>query len=111
MAGEGSTVIGKSIQVRGEVSGSEDVVVHGVLEGVLALKESRLTVGSGATVSAELNVHDAILLGDVKGNIIATGRVELRKGASLQGDVTAARLSIEEGSGFQGRVALTGTKE
>jgi cytoskeletal protein CcmA (bactofilin family) len=111
MAGEGSTVLGKSIQVRGEVSGSEDVIVHGVLEGIVALKESRLTVGNSAAVTAELNVHDAILLGAVKGNVIATGRVELRKGASLLGDVTAARLSIEEGSAIQGRVSLTGTKE
>lgn len=108
---EGSTVLGKSIQVRGEVSGSEDVIVHGVLEGSIALKESRLTVGSDAAVAAELHVHDAILLGTVKGNVIATGRVELRKGASLVGDVTAARLSIEEGSGIQGQVSLTGTKE
>ncbi len=111
MAGEGSTVLGKSIQVRGEVSGSEDVIVHGVLEGSVVLKESRLTVGNGAAVAAELNVHDAILVGAVKGNIIATGRVELRKGASLLGDVTASRLSIEEGSAIQGRVSLTGTKE
>ncbi|MEZ2346281.1 polymer-forming cytoskeletal protein [Terriglobus sp. RCC_193] len=111
MAAEGSTVLGKSIQVRGEISGAEDVIVHGRLQGSVALKESRLTVGPDAEVEAELHVHDAILLGRVNGNVTATGRVELRKGASLMGDLNAARLSIEEGSAIQGRVSLSGTKE
>ena len=111
MAVEGSTGIGKSIQVRGEISGAEDVIVHGRLLCSVALKESRLTVGPDAEVEAELNVHDAIVLGQVKGNVTATGRIELRKGASLIGDLNAARLSIEEGSAIQGKVSLSGTKE
>ncbi|MEG9432185.1 bactofilin family protein [Terriglobus sp. ADX1] len=111
MAVEGSTVLGKSIQVRGEISGAEDVIVHGRLQGSVTLKESRLTVGPDAEVEAELHVHDAIFLGQVNGNVTATGRVELRKGASLTGDVNAARLSIEEGSAIQGKVSLSGTKE
>ena len=111
MAVEGSTVLGKSIQVRGEVSGAEDVVIHGALQGSLTLTESRLTVGTDAKVQAELVVHDAVVLGQVDGNVTATGRVELRKGASLQGDVVASRLSIEEGAAIQGKVTLSGTKE
>lgn len=111
MAVEGTTVLGKSIQVNGEVSGAEDVIVHGKLRGSVSLKESRLTVGPDAEVEAELLVHDAIFMGQVKGNVTATGRVELRKGGSLLGDVNAARLSIEEGSAIQGKVSLSGTKE
>jgi cytoskeletal protein CcmA (bactofilin family) len=111
MAAEGSTILGKSIQVHGEITGAEDVTVHGRLQGSISLKESRLTVGADAEVEAELQVHDVIVLGQVKGNVTATGRVELRKGASLTGDVNAARLSIEEGSAIQGKVSLSGTKE
>lgn len=111
MAVEGSTVLGKSILVRGEVTGAEDVVLHGTMQGTVTLTESRLTVGPEARLHAELSVHDVIVLGEVEGNVVAAGRVELRKGGSLKGDITAARLSIEEGAGVQGRVTLSGTKE
>ncbi len=107
MAAEGSTVLGKSITVRGEVSGSEDLTINGKIDGSITLTQSRLTVGPTAEVHAELNVHDAVLLGHCEGNVTATGRVELRKSSTLIGDLAAARLSMEEGAAMTGHVALT----
>ena len=94
MAAEGSTVLGKSITVRGEIIGSEDLSIDGVVSGTITLP-----------------VHDAVILGRCEGSTTATGRVELRKGSSLVGDLTAARLSIEEGAMYQGKVALTGNAQ
>jgi cytoskeletal protein CcmA (bactofilin family) len=107
VAGEGaSAVIGKSVQIRGEVKGSEDLVVDGQVEGTITLAESRLTVGPHANVTANVSARDVILLGRLNGNIQATGRVELRQGCDLVGDITAGRLSIEENSHFRGKVDL-----
>ena len=104
---EGTTAsIGKSVQIRGEVRGSEDLLVEGFVEGTITLQESRLTVGPNARVQADVSARDVVLLGTVIGNIIATGRVELRGGANLTGDIQASRLSIEENAGFSGKVDL-----
>ena len=111
MAAEGSTVLGKSITVRGEIIGSEDLTIDGLVDGTITLTESRLTVGANAKVIANLQVHDAIILGHCEGATTATGRVELRKGGTLLGDLTAARLSIEDGAAMRGNVSLTGSKE
>jgi cytoskeletal protein CcmA (bactofilin family) len=98
--------IGKSVQIRGEVRGSEDLLVEGFVEGTITLEESRLTVGPNARVQADCTARDVILLGTVIGNVTATGRVELRGGANLTGDIQASRLSIEENAGFSGKVDL-----
>ncbi|HTZ61007.1 MAG TPA: polymer-forming cytoskeletal protein [Acidobacteriaceae bacterium] len=97
-------VIGKSVQIRGEVKGSEDLMVDGHVEGTITLSESRLTIGPNAHVSANVSARDVILLGHLNGNISATGRVELRDGCNLVGDISAARLSIEESAAFRGKV-------
>src|ERR1700760_636290 len=112
MAGESATaIIGKSVQIRGEVNGSEDLVVDGHVEGTITLKESRLTVGPNAHVAANVSARDVILLGHLIGNITATGKVELRDGCNLVGDISAGRLSIEESAVFRGSVEpLTGEK-
>jgi cytoskeletal protein CcmA (bactofilin family) len=104
-------VIGKSVQIRGEVRGSEDLLVDGHVEGTITLVESRLTIGPNAHVAANVSARDVILLGQLSGNISATGRVELRDGCDLKGDISAARLSIEESAVFRGNVEpLTGEK-
>src|SRR5690242_6074218 len=77
--GEGSAAtIGKSVQIHGEVKGSEDLVVDGTIEGTITLSESRLTIGPNAHVKANVAARDVILLGALVGDISATGRVELR---------------------------------
>jgi cytoskeletal protein CcmA (bactofilin family) len=97
-------VIGKSVKIRGEVRGSEDLMVDGHVEGSITLSESRLTIGPNAYVAANVSARDVILLGRLNGNISATGRVELRDGCDLVGDISAARLSIEENAAFRGKV-------
>jgi cytoskeletal protein CcmA (bactofilin family) len=105
MAGESATaIIGKSVQIRGEVKGSEDLLVDGHVEGTITLTESRLTIGPNAHVAANVSAKDVILLGHLVGNVTATGKVELRDGCNLAGDITAARLSIEENAIFRGKV-------
>jgi cytoskeletal protein CcmA (bactofilin family) len=99
--------IGKTVVVRGDVKGSEDLVVEGRVEGTVVLAESRLTIGANATVAADLTAKDILIMGTVRGNIIASGRVEMRAGCQVQGDVRALRLAIEENAAYCGKVDLT----
>lgn len=103
---EGATALGRSIRFKGELTGDEDLSLDGSFEGTIKLTGSRLTVGPNATVSAEISVGDAVILGRVVGNITAAGTVELRQSANVSGDVKAARLSIEESAVIKGRVEL-----
>jgi cytoskeletal protein CcmA (bactofilin family) len=104
---EGSTVIGRSVTIHGEVSGKEDLYMDGVVQGTISLPESRLTVGPNARVLADIAARDVVIFGVVEGNIRATGRIELRESASMLGDLIAGRLSIEENASLKGRVELS----
>lgn len=104
---EGATVIGKSVTIRGEVSGQEEMYLDGVFEGTIALPESRLTLGPNARVKADLVAGDVVIYGHVDGNIRATGRIELRDSAEVKGDIVAERLSIEENASMKGKVELS----
>ena len=108
---EGSTLIGKSVTMRGELSGGEDLFLDGTFEGTVTLTGSRLTVGPNAHVTADLHVRDIVVFGLIDGNIHASGRIELRQSAIVNGDIHAARLSIEESATISGRVDLTGPSE
>ena len=99
--------IGKTVVIRGEVKGSEDLIVDGHVEGTIGLAESRLTIGPTAHVTADLTAKDVLVLGQVQGNIVASGRVELRAGSVVQGDVRALRLAVEDNAIFGGKVDLT----
>lgn len=102
-----SARIGKTIVIRGEVKGSEDLILDGRVEGTVSLAENRLTVGPNADIAADLTAKDVLIMGHVQGNVVASGRVELRSGCNLQGDIRAMRLAIEENAVFHGRVDLT----
>ncbi|MGP8261059.1 MAG: bactofilin family protein [Acidobacteriaceae bacterium] len=106
---EGSTVIGRSITIRGDVTGKEDLFMDGVVEGTIALPENRLTVGPNARVLADVEAREVVIFGLVEGNLHATGRIELRESAVVEGDIVAARLSIEENANMRGRVSLSET--
>lgn len=108
MAGaeSGTATIGKSVEIRGELTGSQDLLIDGHVEGTIHLAESRLTVGPGAHVTANVAARDVIIMGALHGNIQASGRVELRQGGTLIGDLSAARLSIDENARFKGNVDL-----
>lgn len=103
---EGTTALGRSIRFKGELTGNESLSLDGSFEGTIKLTGSQLTVGPNATVSADIQVGEAVILGRVVGNITATGSVELRQSANVSGDVKAARLSIEESAVIKGRVEL-----
>jgi cytoskeletal protein CcmA (bactofilin family) len=104
---EGSTVIGKTVVIRGELSGEEDLYMDGDIEGSISLAENRLTIGPHAKVVADVHARDIVIFGSLKGNINATGRVDLRQSAQVIGDILANRLSIEENATLKGRVELT----
>jgi cytoskeletal protein CcmA (bactofilin family) len=103
----GAARIGKSIVIRGEVKGGEDLIIDGRVEGTVQLAENRLTIGPNANVAADLTARDVLVLGKVLGNVHATGRVELRAGCTLEGDVRAYRLAIEDNAVLRGKVDLT----
>jgi cytoskeletal protein CcmA (bactofilin family) len=99
--------IGKTVVIRGELKGSEDLIVDGQLEGTISLSEGRLTIGPNAKVAADLTAKDVLILGHLQGNIVASGRVELRAGSVVEGDVRALRLAVEDNAVFRGKVDLT----
>ena len=99
--------IGKSVVILGEVKGSEDLIVDGRVEGTITLIESRLTIGPNADVAADLSARDVLVLGQVHGNVVASGRVELRARCVMEGDIRATRLAVEDNAVFRGRVDLT----
>ena len=99
--------LGKTVVIRGEVKGSEDLIIDGHVEGAITLAENRLTIGPNADVLADLSARDVLIQGRLKGNIVATGRVELRAGSAVEGDVRALRLAIEYNAVFRGKVDLT----
>jgi cytoskeletal protein CcmA (bactofilin family) len=103
----GSARIGKTVVIRGELKGSEDLIIDGQVEGTISLAEGRLTIGPDANVAADLTAKEVLILGHVKGNIVATGRVELRAGSNVEGDVRALRLAVEDNAVFRGKVDLT----
>jgi cytoskeletal protein CcmA (bactofilin family) len=81
--------------------------VDGRVEGTVSLAESRLTIGPNANVSADLSAKDVLIQGRVQGNVVASGRVELRAGCSVEGDIRALRLAVEDNAVFRGKVDLT----
>jgi cytoskeletal protein CcmA (bactofilin family) len=99
--------IGKSVVIRGEVKGSEDLIVDGRVEGTVLLSESRLTIGANASLAADITAKDVLILGQVLGNVVASGRVELRAGCVVEGDIRALRLAVEDNAVFRGKVDLT----
>ena len=82
----GSARIGKSVVIRGEVKGGEDLIIDGRVEGTVTLTESRLTIGPSANIAADLSARDILIQGTVQGNIVASGRVELRAGSVVEAD-------------------------
>lgn len=103
---EGSTVIGKSVTIRGELSGNEDLYMDGDIEGTITLSDHALTIGPNARVLADIRVKDLVVFGNVKGNLHATGRVDIRNSAVVNGDIFGRRLSIEENAVITGKVNL-----
>jgi cytoskeletal protein CcmA (bactofilin family) len=103
--------IGKSVVIKGELSGSEDLYVDGQVEGSIALKGNSLTVGPHGQIKASVEAKGVIVQGKLDGNVLATDRVELRKTAIVTGDISTQRISIEEGAYLRGKVDIQGKAE
>ncbi len=98
--------IGKSVLVKGQLSGSEDLYIDGEVEGTVELRDHNLTVGPNGRVNASLHARDIVVLGKVKGNVQASDRLEIRKSGSLVGDIVTARVVIEDGAYFKGSIDI-----
>ena len=103
---EGFAHIGKSVIIKGELSGSEDLYVDGVVEGTIELQSNSLVVGPNGQVRAKVNAKNVTVQGRVEGNIRAVDRVELRKSAVIVGDISTQRVAIEEGAYFKGKIDI-----
>ena len=98
--------IGKSLVIKGEVTGSESLYIDGRVEGSINLSGNRVTVGRNGVVSTNINAREIVVLGKVRGNLTASDRVDIRSDGSLTGDVVAARISIEDGAFFKGGIDI-----
>jgi cytoskeletal protein CcmA (bactofilin family) len=98
--------IGKSVMVKGELSGSEDLYIDGQVEGTIELKGNNLTIGPHGQVKANINAKEVIIQGKLEGNIQASQRTELTKSAVAVGDIVTQRVSIEEGASFKGKIDI-----
>jgi len=104
-SGEQAT-IGKSLMVKGELSGSESLYIDGRVEGAINLPGNRVTIGRNGQVAANIAAREIVVLGKVRGNCQASDRVDIRSEGSLTGDVIAARISIEDGAFFKGGIDI-----
>jgi cytoskeletal protein CcmA (bactofilin family) len=98
--------IGKSLIIKGEVTGSESLYIDGKVEGSINLPGNRVTVGRNGQVTANISAREIVVLGKVKGNVSASDRVDIRSEGSLSGDVVAQRISIEDGAFFKGGIDI-----
>jgi cytoskeletal protein CcmA (bactofilin family) len=101
-----SARLGASLHVKGEISGSEDLVIDGSVEGLIQLDERKLTVGATAKVTADIIAREVVVYGTVKGNLRAKDRIEIKKDGSVNGDLTTSRIMIEDGAYFKGSIEI-----
>ena len=100
------TYIGKTLVIKGEVSGSEPIHIEGKIEGPISLRDCHVNVGRDAVVSSDVQAGEVIVRGTLDGNVTAKDRVEVHSGGSLTGNVCAGRISIEYGAFFHGKVDI-----
>jgi cytoskeletal protein CcmA (bactofilin family) len=98
--------IGKSVIIKGELSGSEDLYVDGTIEGTIQLQGNNLIIGPNGHVHADVNAKGVVVEGKLEGNIRASDRVELQKSAVIVGDIATQRIAIEDGAYFKGKVDI-----
>jgi len=98
--------IGKSVVIKGELSGSEDLYVDGTVEGTIQLQGNNLVIGPNGHVHADVNAKGVVIQGKLEGNIRASDRAELRKSAVILGDIVTQRIAIEDGAYFKGKVEI-----
>ena len=98
--------IGKSVVIKGELNGSEDLTIEGHVEGTIQLKEHVLTIGPNGRINAQVFAKSVIVLGEVTGNVTASDKVDIRDNGSIDGDIVAPRVVIAEGAHFRGSIDM-----
>ena len=98
--------IGKSVVIKGELNGSEDLTIEGHVEGKIELKDHVLTIGPNGKIKAAVFAKSVIVLGEVNGNVTASEKVDIRDGGSVDGDIVSPRVAIAEGAHFRGSVDM-----
>lgn len=98
--------IGKSISIQGRLTGDEDLLVEGAVEGEISLSSNELTIGAAGRVVAEVQAKSVVVVGRVKGNVTASERVHVQASGVVEGDVTAPRIAIDEGATLEGRIRM-----
>lgn len=98
--------IGKSVVIKGELNGSEDLTIEGHVEGTIQLRDHVLTIGPNGRIKAQVFAKSVIVLGEVTGNVTATDKVDIRDNGSVDGDIIAPRVAIAEGAHFRGSVDM-----
>jgi cytoskeletal protein CcmA (bactofilin family) len=98
--------IGKSVVIKGELNGSEDLTIEGQVEGKIELKDHVLTIGPNGKIKAQVFAKALIVQGEVHGNVSATDKVEIRDGGSVDGDIVSPRVAIADGAHFRGSVDM-----
>ena len=103
--------LGPSLRVKGEISGNEDLIIDGAVEGIVRLNEKKLMIGPAANVKADITAGEVVVSGNLKGNIFARGRIEIRNDGSVTGDVTTPQVFIEDGALFKGSIEIEKSNE
>ena len=98
--------LGSSLHVKGDIIGTEDLLIEGSVEGLIQLDKGKLTVGTTAKLTADINARDVVVYGSVKGNVRAKGRIEIKKDGSVIGNLTTAQIMIEDGADFKGSIEI-----
>ena len=102
----GSSAVSAGLRVKGEISGNEDLLVNGIVECPIQLEEKMLTVGPSGKVTANAVAREVIVFGEVKGNLVARDRIQIKKEGSVVGDLTTGRIVIEDGANFKGSIEI-----
>ena len=98
--------IGKSVVIKGELNGSEDLTIEGHVEGTIQLRDHVLTIGANGRIKAQVFAKAVIILGEVTGNVTATEKVDIRDNGSVDGDIASPRVAIAEGAHFRGAIDM-----
>src|SRR6202046_4756846 len=101
--------LGASLHVKGEITGNEDLHIDGTVEGLVHLEDRKLTIAASAKVTADIIAREVAVFGNVKGNLRARDRIEIKKDGSVVGDLTTARIMIEDGAYFKGSIEIDKT--
>jgi cytoskeletal protein CcmA (bactofilin family) len=98
--------IGKSVVIKGELNGSEDLTIEGQVEGKIELRQNILTIGPNGRIKAQVFAKSVVILGEVTGNVTASEKVDIRDNGSVDGDIAAPRVAIAEGAHFRGSIDM-----